>query len=74
MIEVSEITGKTYESEECVYFRNCVQSAFYIANHCTIQDIFTDSNMKLVFVFKKDEHRKILPLWMANKENNVKGG
>ena len=73
MLEFSEVTGKTFESEECVFFRNIFQCAFYLAHNCPVQDVFVDSEMRLVFVFKKDDHKKILPLWMANKENQIKG-
>lgn len=73
MIERSEVTGKKYSSEECVFFRNIQQVAFYILHNCPVQDIFTDNDMKLVFVFKKDDHKKVLPLWMENKEKQVDG-
>lgn len=73
MVEFSEVTGKTFESEDCVFFRNIFQIAFYVAHNCPVQDVFTDSDMRLVFVFKKDDHKKVLPLWMANKENQAKG-
>lgn len=70
MIDYSNITDKPYEIEKCVFFRNLTQSAFYVHHNCKIVDVFTDSNMKLVFVFTKEDHKKILPLWMENKIEN----
>lgn len=67
---ISEVTKIEYEVEDCVYFRNIHQSAFYIANNAKIIDVFTDSQGKIVFCFDREEHNRLIKLWMANKENS----
>ena len=62
MMQISDVTGRRYEAEDCVFFRNYIQSAFYIAHGCELVDIFTDSKMKLVFVFWKKEHNNMIEL------------
>ena len=51
MKTISDITGKSYEAEDCVFFRNILQSAKYMSWGATLIDLFTDSEDKLVFVF-----------------------
>lgn len=69
MREVSDVTGVVYEIEDVVFFRNLYQSAFYIDHNATIVDVFTDGKGKLVFVFYKKDHEKLIKLWIENKEN-----
>lgn len=64
----SDVTGILYENEDVVFFRNLYQSTFYIDHNATIVDIFTDSNKKLVFVFYRDQHEKLIKLWLENKK------
>lgn len=71
MLEHSDVTGKTFVSEEAVYFRNPIQSGFYIANGATILDVFADSENKMVVVFPRDEHKVLIKKWMDNKKNNA---
>ena len=71
MLEHSDVTGKTFVSEEAVYFRNPIQSGFYIANGATILDVFADSENKMVVVFPSDEHKVLIKKWMDNKKNNA---
>lgn len=68
MISVSELTGKVYREEECVYFRNIHQCAFYVAHNVLPIDMFTDSENKLVMVFERKQHNETIKLWMAAKE------
>lgn len=63
----SETTGNSYEDEECVFFRNTLQSAFYVFHGAKLVDIFVDSKMRFVFVFNKKDHEKLKILW--NNEN-----
>lgn len=70
MISISELTGQPYVDEECVFFRNLYQSAFYVAHHCMPIDMFTDGGGKLVMVFPRDKHNELIKLWIANKEKN----
>jgi hypothetical protein len=72
MKTISDVTGITYENKEVVYFRNLYQSTFYIDNNATIVDVFTDGNKKLVFVFWRDQHEKLIKLWLENKGQDDK--
>ena len=72
MKAISDVTGIEYEMEDVVFFRNLYQTAFYVSNFATIVDIFTDSKGKLVFVFYRNQHEKLLKLWLANKKENNK--
>ena len=68
MKTLSEITGKYYEDEDCVFFRNTLQSAFYKFNNADLVDLFVDDNMKFVFVFYKQDHERLKMLW---KNSNI---
>ena len=68
MISQSELTGELYQDEDVVFFRNLCQCAFYIKNHCLPIGIFTDGQDKLVMVFDRQEHNKIIKMWIANKD------
>ena len=70
MKTISDVTGITYENEDVVFFRNLYQSSFYVANNATIVDVFTDGNKKLVFVFWRDQHEKLIKLWLENKRDD----
>lgn len=63
MKSVSDLTGTQYEDEDCVFFRNTLQSAFYVFHGAKLIDIFVDDNMKFVFVFNKADHNKLKLLW-----------
>lgn len=67
---ISNVTGICYESEDVVFFRNLYQSTFYIDHNAAIVDVFTDGNKKLVFVFWREQHEKLIKLWLANKNDN----
>ncbi len=67
----SSITGKYYEDEDCVFFRNTLQSAYYVFNGAKLIDIFVDDKMRFVFVFTKADHEKLKLLWAnANIERD----
>lgn len=68
MYMMSDVTGKTYQTEDAVFFRNLVQSSFYISNGATILDVFTDSDGLLVIVFPREEHKVLIRKWMENKK------
>lgn len=63
MKSISEITGEMYECEDCVFFRNTLQSAFYVFNSAKLIDVFVDDNMRFVFVFSKNDHNRLKLLW-----------
>ena len=71
MISVSELTGKTYEAEDCVFFRNCIQSAYYIEWGAELIDLFVGGDHKLVFVFSRSDPVKYRDKW-GTKYNNKK--
>jgi len=68
MLEHSDVTGKSWQSEEAVYFRNPAQSGFYIGNGATILDVFADSENKMVVVFPREDHNVLWKKWMDNKK------
>ena len=69
----SQITGNYYEDEECVFFRNTLQSAFYVFHGAKLIDVFVDDRMKFVFVFNKSDHEKLKMLWRnSNVERDKK--
>lgn len=53
---ISELNGKMYEAEDCNFFRNPLQSAYYRQWGCELVDLFVDGNMKWVWVFWKKDH------------------
>ena len=63
MRTLSETTEKYYEDEDCVFFRNTLQSAFYKFHGAELVDLFVDNNMKFVFVFYKKDHERLKMLW-----------
>lgn len=63
----SETTNKVYEDTECVFFRNPLQSAYYVSCGAELQDIFVDGRCKFVYVFKKIDHERYIGMW--NKIN-----
>lgn len=67
MKSISNITGEFYEENDCVFFRNAMQSAFYVFYNARLEDIFVDDNMKFVFVFSKNDHKRLIQKWNDNK-------
>lgn len=63
MQTISNTTGLRYEDEEHVFFRNTLQSAFYVFHGATLVDIFVDDKMRFVFVFSKVDHDRLKLLW-----------
>ena len=68
MLQHSDVTGRDFYDEEAVYFRNLIQSSFYISHGATILDVFADSGGKIVFVFPRNEHEALIKEWMDNKK------
>lgn len=67
MMEYSDVTKELYHVEDKVFFRNLLQSAYYIHNGAKIYDIFTDSKGMLVFVFSKKAHKRLKQGWHDSK-------
>lgn len=64
----SETTGKQYESESAVFYRNLVQAAWLLNKpDAILLDIFCDSSGKMVLVFPKELHKKYVREWAERK-------
>ena len=70
MYDTSDITGKTYETNDVHYFRNPLQSAYYLSwgGPSALVDLFVDGQNKLVFVFEKSTHNKFKERWHKHCE------
>ena len=68
MRQISEVTKLTYYDEDCVFFRNIMQSIKYIEWGARLVDLFVDGEHKLVFVFFKEDHDKLKLKWGKNYE------
>ena len=71
MRTLSNITHEYYTNEDCVFFRNILQSAKYMSWGATLIDLFTDSEDKLVFVFLKSDHEKYKLRWGSTKVKTI---
>lgn len=66
----SDIKKEFYEAEDCVFFRNALQSAFYFKNGAELVDLFVDSSMRFVFVFSKADHKRLIGSWIDRKPDD----
>jgi hypothetical protein len=68
----SDVTGKEFESNDAVFYRNVVQSAWLLSKpDAVLLDLFTDGSGKLVFVFPKSLHRKYINEWANRPHEQV---
>ena len=70
----SNTTGKVFDSEDAVYYRNMIQSAFMLSkSDCVLLDVF-ENNGKIVMCFPRWMHEKYIRDWSErpheNKDNN----
>lgn len=72
MIEVSETTGREFDADDLVFFRNPVQSAYYIKWGAILYDLFVDSKDRLVFCFSREDHDKYKRRWGTKGSNGAK--
>lgn len=78
MIMYSDITGKTYDTEDAVFYMNVLQSAFMLTKpDMELLDLFTESRGLLTFVFPKRLHKKYILEWRdrpheSNKSKDCK--
>lgn len=64
MIQYSDVTGKTFRTEDAVFYRNIKQAAWLMGkSDCVLLDVFSDGNEKIVFCFPKSLHRKYVDEW-----------
>ena len=67
----SSTTGKIFEAEEAVYYRNMIQSAFMLSKiDCELLDVF-ENNGKIVMCFPKWMHKKYIGEW-AERSYQIK--
>lgn len=66
------ITGISYEDEDCVFFRNTLQSSFYMFHGAKLVDIFVDDKMRMVYVFTKTDHERLKMLWKISQVEKEK--
>lgn len=67
----SETTGKEYEAESAVFYRNLVQAAWLLSkSDSVLLDIFCDSNGKMVLVFPIELHKKYIGEWVERSRDN----
>lgn len=61
----NEITGKYYNPEECVFFKNAAQSAAYaFRGNAEIKAILnSEDNERFIFVFSKRDHARLKKAW-----------
>lgn len=77
MMQYSDVTGKQFQSEDAVYYRNIIQSAWLLSKpDAVLLDLFTDSNGKLVFCFPRELHKKYISEWAnrPHQERNDNNG
>ena len=66
----SSTTGKTFEAEEAVYYRNMVQSAFMLSKiDCELLDV-SENNGKIVMAFPRWMHEKYIREWAERPYEN----
>ena len=67
----SETTGKEYETESAVFYRNLIQAAWLLSKpDATLLDIFCDSNGKMALVFPVELHRRYIQEWVERSREN----
>ena len=70
MYVTSDITGKTYVTENVHFFRNPTQSAHYVSwgGSDVLVDLFVDGQNKFVYVFDKSTHDMFKDRWRKHCE------
>ena len=68
MLTKSEVTGRSYEPEDSVYFKNAKQSASYVLWGAKLLDVFPTNDKVFVFVFSKEDHEKYKRKWNNYEE------
>lgn len=70
MIVRSKITNMLYDKNDCVFFKNPVQSAFYYENGVIPVDVFPEKNGKWVWVFWETDHKKMIDKWNSRRDKD----
>lgn len=59
----SNVTGKCYETNECVYILNPLQVYKYLIHDAELLDVLPGEDNKLVFCFSRGSTRALYDLW-----------
>lgn len=59
----STVTGKCYETDDCVFIVNQLQVYKYLANDSVPLDILAGEDNKIVYVYNRKNTRKLYDLW-----------
>ena len=57
------VTGKCYETKECVYIVNPLQVYKYLLNDLPPLDVLPGEDNKIVFVYNRQESRDLYDKW-----------
>lgn len=72
MLQKSHLTGKIYNEDDVVFFRNVYQSAYYCLKGAHLVDLIPTDELKFVFVFERKDHQKYRADWEKRKYQNKK--
>lgn len=68
MKTVSTVTGRLYDSDTSVYFKNALQTAQYMRSGAILLDILlSDNEDKMIFVFDRKDHNRLKNQWREHK-------
>ena len=69
MKEYSEVTQRWFDADDSVFYVNPWQAAFFLDNSATLLDLFPRGDGKLVYVFSRDDHKRLSKLWRERKHD-----
>lgn len=74
MLKYSDITKEYYEPDQCVFYKNMLQSGVYVENGATLLDVIlpTKSGERIIFVFSKEDHYRYIGVWDKYKLEHMK--
>lgn len=59
----SNVTGKIYETDDCVFILNPLQVWKYLMNDAKLLDVSPGEDKKLVYVFNRKDTYHLYDLW-----------
>ena len=71
MLQKSHLTGRPYNEDDVIFFRNPVQSAYYFLNGATLVDLIVTEELKFIFIFNKRDHERLKLNWKYRKNNRT---
>lgn len=64
MVTISEISQHKYDTDDCVFFRNALQSTIYMLNGATLLDVIPlATERRMLFVFSRADHERLKDKW-----------